>query len=691
MNHALITGGSGMVGSNFNFGFKPSSSEMDITNPRSIKSYIDKKQSISCVIHLAAINLRESEINCSKSIDVNINGTTNMLNIAMKLSIPFILLSTGASFSSDNPNIVFDELHNTCPKCVYGYTKTASEQISLLYDKTIVIRTGWLFGGNQKLHYKFVENAINNLITNNEIKASHDFNGSPTYVLDLIEKMNYLISNSKYGIHHIVNYGKASGYDIAIEIVNKLNKPKSLVISTNSESVPNAGPPRSKSEVLESVHPYNRLRSWKESLNEYIDKYLSDKHMKTTGVVGTKKWKKRDVCRLCDSYNISPFFNLEPTPPANHFVSEPLLQEVIPLDICICHDCNHIQLLEIVDPVYQYSNYFYVSSTSNTMTSHLKHSVIKFTQDLVLNKSDHILEIGANDGVCVKELLDNGFLNIVGIDPAININKRHKLPIICDFFGSNVLHKLYNKYKLIYAFHCCAHIENIQDIFQTIFTLLDDDGTFIMEVGYFYEVFKKKLFDVIYHEHIDYHTVTSMQLFANKLNMHLYKVNENSIQGGSIQFFLCKKSLNKETDSSVHSAIEKEEKIQLFDKNKLDLWQNIIIKNGKDISCILNSFVSCGKKIVGYGASAKSTTFLYQYKLSCKTIEYIIDDSLFKQNFYTPGLHIPIKSSRMLDIDKIDYIIILSWNFMDEILEKLDTYRKNGLRIIIPFPEIKII
>jgi dTDP-4-dehydrorhamnose reductase len=694
LNNALITGGSGMIGSNINFGFKPSSKEMDITDLKSIERYIDKTSDISCIIHLAAINLRESEENHIKSINVNINGTTNMLTIAMKLNIPFILLSTGAVFSSTNDSLIFDEKYKTSPNCIYGNTKSSSENIALLYDKTILIRTGWLFGGNQKSHYKFVENVINNLITNNEIKASNNFFGSPTYVLDLIEQMNYLIVNLKYGIHHIVNSGKASGYDIAIEIATNLNKNKELIISVNSNNIPNAGPQRSNTEILESIYTFNKLRSWKESLNEYIDKYLKEKNIVNINspiIIEDKKWKKREICRLCNSYNIFPFFNLEPTPPANHFVSTPISQEVIPLDICICQECNHIQLLEIVDPSYQYSNYFYVSSTSNTMTTHLKNSVIHFTNILNINKNDHILEIGANDGVCVKHLLDNEYINIIGVDPASNINKRHNLPIICDFFGSNILDKLNNKYKLIYAFHCCAHIENIQDVFQTVYKLLDGDGSFIMEVGYFYEVFKNKCFDVIYHEHIDYHTATAIQTFSKQHGLLLYKVEENNIQGGSIQFYFCKNSLNKIIDNSVFETIQKENRIQLFNKTNLDKWQNIIIQNGKDINYLLNSFVSYGKKIVGYGASAKSTTFLYQYKLSSSTIEYIIDDSIFKQNFYTPGLHIPIKSSNMLDIDNIDYIIILSWNFTDEILLKLDKYRKNGIRIIIPFPEIRII
>ena len=120
-------------------------------------------------------------------------------------------------------------------------------------------------------------------------------------------------------------------------------------------------------------------------------------------------------------------------------------------------------------------------------------------------------------------------------------------------------------------------------------------------------------------------------------------------------------------------------------------WQISIINNGKDINYIVNSLISYGKTIVGYGASAKLTTFLYQYKLSNSTIKYIIDDSIYKQYLYSPGLHIPIKPFNILATDKVDYIIIFSWNFTNEIVKKLEDYRKIGIRIIIPFPEIMII
>jgi dTDP-4-dehydrorhamnose reductase len=699
LSNALITGGSGMVGSQIKFGYKPTSAQMDITNKTSIQKYIDTLPTLSCIIHLAATNLRESENNVQKAIQVNINGTANMLFLAKKYNIPFILVSTGAVFSSNSYDMIFDEKCDGCPNSVYGYTKSSSEQITLLYEKSIVIRTGWLFGGNQKNHYKFVENVINNFITNTEIKASNDFIGSPTYVNDFIAKMIYLINNLEYGIHHVVNTGFANGYEIANEIALILNKHTSLIKPFSCDKIPYSGPYRSNSEMLDTRYEFNKMRSWKDSLKEYCLKYYHSKVDKpaTTNhdIIPTidKKWRNRDNCRLCNSFNLQVFYNLNPTPPANHFVLSPAPQEQIPLDIAICTECSHIQLVQIVNPEFLYSNYLYVSSTSMTMTNHLKSSVLEFTKILDLKKDDPILEIGANDGTCIQHLLDNGFNNVVGVDPAENINNRHNLPIICDFFGSSMIPRLtdkYNKFKLIYAFHCCAHIENIQDVFFAISNLLHDNGVFIMEVGYFYEVFKNNCFDTIYHEHIDYHTCTPIRDFSLKNGLLLFDVKTNPIQGGSIQLFFSKNN-SVQVSQSVYDIITKEKETLLHDYHHLSRWKVNILKSSKDLNYILNGLKMYGKTIVGYGASAKSTTFLYQCNVSNKLVDYIIDDNVYKQNYFSPGIHIPIYSIETLNIKLPDYIIILSWNFTTEILKKLEKFREVGVRIIVPFPEIKII
>jgi len=689
LKHSLITGGNGMVGKHINFGYKPSSREMDVTNCESIKMYISTiKNKISCIIHLVALNLRESEENNTNSIYVNINGTINMLNVAMSYDIPFILMSTGAVFSSLNKNMTFDEQFKTCPNCVYGHTKLSSERVAALYKQSIIIRTGWLFGGNKSVHNNFVETCINKFIVNDKIMASDDFYGSPTYIVDLIEKMQYLILHSLYGIHHVVNDGKATGYDIANELATLLNKDKNLITNVKKENVPNAGPNRSNSEVLETMHPFNKMRSWQIALNEYLNVFISNNKIKVNDT-----WSDRTNCRLCNSINLYIFLKLASTPPANHFVSEPKKQDVIPLHISMCKDCKHIQLIQIVNPSYQYSNYIYVSNASKIMENHLINSVNKFIERTNISKTSNILEIGANDGTCIKHLLDNGFTNVVGIDPASNIHERHNLPIICDFFNSkikNILKQKYESFKLIYAFHCCAHIENIQDVFLTIYDILDSDGIFIMEVGYFYEVFKNKLFDTIYHEHIDYHTCTALQQFALNHNLLLYDVHENDIQGGSIQFFFTKNMSHLISDN-VDNSIKKENELDLFNTTNLIAWQNEINLCKQDLHYLFSSLKFWGKKIAGYGASAKSTTFLYQYNLNAEILDFIIDDSVYKHNMYTPGLHIPIKPLTILDTEQIDYIIILSWNFTNVIVNNLKKYRSNGMRIIVPFPEIKII
>ena len=696
INNFLITGGSGMIGYHIPFGIKPSSEEMNITIEESINKFINKTKNIECIIHLAAINLRECETNNFKAIDVNINGTINMLKAAMKLNVPFVLLSTGAVFSSKNYNMTFDEQCIVSPNSYYGYTKASAEKIALIYDKTILIRTGWLFGGNQKNHYKFVETVINNLITNNEVKGSNDFYGSPTYVSDLIDNIIRLIKDKNYGIHHIVNSGIATGYDIAIEICKLMNKNELLIKSVKSCDVPNPGPNRSNSEILTSIYDTNKLRDWKEPIKEYLNKYLNNKYNNETILTSPKKqlWCNRDKCRLCDSYELFTFFKLEPSPPANHFVEKPTYLDKIPLDISICRNCNHVQLLQIVEPSYLYSNYFYVSSTSNTMINHLQNNIDKFITNLNISKNDNILEIGANDGVCIKYLLDNGYTNTIGVDPAKNINKRHNLPILCEFFGSHIIPQLktkYNNFKLIFAFHCCAHIENINDIFYTISNLLDDDGTFIMEVGYFLDVFLNKSFDTIYHEHIDYHTCYGISKFATKFELKLYNIEINKIQGGSIQFYFCKKNKNISINDTIKIAMNNEYKLLFNNYDNSTNWSNLIIQNGRDINIILNAFKNMVKIIVGYGASAKSTTFLHQYKINKNIIDYIVDDNIYKQHHYTPGLNIPIKSYNYLYIERPDYIIILSYNFVEEIIHKLTEFKNKGVRFIIPFPEIKII
>jgi dTDP-4-dehydrorhamnose reductase len=674
----LITGGHGMIGKYLSVGLKPTSKEMDITSMVSIQAYLANRELLG-IIHLASLNLRACENDPGRAIEVNINGTRNMLVVAQERKIPFVFVSSGAVFSSNNSNMKFDVKTIPNPNCIYGSTKYVAENICLLYKRSIIIRTGWLFGGTQKNHYKFIDQAIINLTMNNEIRASNDFYGSFTYVKDFVQSLYEILNNQQYGIHQVVNEGVATGYEASLVLTELLEKSSNLVIPVTSTEVPNAGPSRGKSEILISTF---KLRPYTEALKEYLE----EKKVEIIPPRESKLWSDRTHCRLCDNDQLYIFYKLAPTPPANHYVRDRDPQSLIPLDLTICQNCGHIQLMQIIEPTYLYSHYLYVSSGSQTMINHLHQSVDEFIELFKLQYEDHILEIGANDGTALKYFMDQGYKNVIGVDPAQNIQSLHSLPIICDFFGSH-LQLPFNNYKLIYAFHCCAHIENIKEVFQTVSQLLEATGIFVMEVGYFYDIYRLQTFDVVYHEHIDYHTCTALVPFGLKHGLKLFHVIRNNIQGGAMKFFFTK-DFQRVINHSITKALQAEEILTI---PNLLTWKINIIQIGNDMNYVLNGIIAGGRSIAGYGATAKLTTFFYEYRLSPNVIKYIIDDNRLKQNLLTPGAHLPIYPLEHLRIDKVDYIVIFAWNFATEIITKLEPFRATGLRIIVPFPEIRIL
>jgi hypothetical protein len=154
---------------------------------------------------------------------------------------------------------------------------------------------------------------------------------------------------------------------------------------------------------------------------------------------------------------------------------------------------------------------------------------------------------------------------------------------------------------------------------------------------------------------------------------------------------MCKSSNSKNILPCVDELIETESKHSIFNIDYLDRWKTNIIKLSNEFNCLINGLVNHGKRIAGYGASAKSTTFLHQTRMNNYLIKYIIDDNNLKQDKYTPGLHTPIYSREHLQLEPVDYIVILSWNFSDEIIELIKSKINSSVRIIIPFPNFRIV
>jgi SAM-dependent methyltransferase len=400
----------------------------------------------------------------------------------------------------------------------------------------------------------------------------------------------------------------------------------------------------------------------------------------------------RKSCRLCNSVDLELILELENTPLANDFVKEGDLnkkQELFPLYLVRCNSCNHVQLPVIVDPDRLFSNYVYVSGTSKNFVEHFKNYSESIIKTYNLKPNDLVVEIGSNDGTLLNFFKEAG-MRVVGIDPAKKISKTANdlgINTICSFFDKKISEKIKTEYgtaKIVLANNVFAHADDLQGIVAATKSLLDPVcGSFIFEVQYLLDLVKNNLFDMVYHEHLSYHSMGPLVTFFNQFHMQIQNVERINTHGGSIRVHVSVNPVILDKNNSLIKLLEVEQnslnlKIYKQFKKRID-----------DASSELNLLLSKKKgKIIGYGAPAKLTTLMYQFKLDSTKIEYIVDDNPLKQDLYSPGLHIPIKSSEYLkDIkNKPEHIVVFAWNFADSITSNLPEFAG---KFIIPLPNLK--
>ena len=410
-----------------------------------------------------------------------------------------------------------------------------------------------------------------------------------------------------------------------------------------------------------------------------------------------KEFKKRDKCALCESADIDKVIDFGKTPLANSYLSkEYSVSKLYPLTLGLCKVCGHLQLNEIINPKIIFSNYSYVSGTSKVLVGHFKEYASKMITKFKLKKKEKILDIACNDGTFLKQFINRGFSNVIGVEPARNLRKHNKkinVDINTFFFDFNTSIKLKNKYKsfkIITANNVCAHIPSINTFVKGVENIMNKDSIFIFEVSYLMDVYKKMTFDTIYHEHVSYHTLKPLLSFFKKYNLEIFDFDLVKAQGGSIRVYVSKKNCQPVKTKKIYNQIEKEKNMNLFEKKTFKKYHIKIKKEKIKLNKLINSLKDNKEKIVGFGAPAKLTTFSYVFEINKKLIDFIIDDNPLKQNTFSPGKKILIKNYEYLKKNKWDTIIIFAWNFSESIVKKLKKDFKKK-KIIIPFPQTKII
>jgi len=413
-----------------------------------------------------------------------------------------------------------------------------------------------------------------------------------------------------------------------------------------------------------------------------------------------RDYRKQTQCRLCERPNLSNVINLGSTPLANSFLKEKQLrnkEKRYPLKVNFCKNCHHLQLSHIVNAKKMFDNYLYITNNSKQNRDHFKNYAIDIQKKIKSKKKIPILDIASNDGTFLSYFNKKKYIRL-GVDPAKNLSKFSKklgveqLVMYFNHKNSFKIRSLFGKFKIITANHVCAHVDNLNDFFRGVKNLLDNDGIFVFEVSYLGSVIQKKTFDTIYHEHADYHSLKPLINFVKKFDLEIFDFRKVKSQGGSIRIFVSHKNTLVVNKDKINKQILKE-------KNELNLFKIQNYRNfSKQIKLVklnLNKLLiklkKEGKNIAGYGAAAKTTTLLNYFNIDKKIINFIVDDNKLKQNRYTPGTHIPIKSSEKIYKSNVDYIIILAWNYSSYIMKVHKRFKRDRGKFIVPFPKIKII
>ena len=407
-----------------------------------------------------------------------------------------------------------------------------------------------------------------------------------------------------------------------------------------------------------------------------------------------KIYKKTKKCRICFSQKLLHILNLTDQPPANSLRNN-LKEKIksIPLNLMFCEDCCTVQLQETVKPKYLFSDYIWVTGTSNRIKSYSNFFVNNIVKKYS-GENKKILEIASNDGTVLKKFKKEKF-SCLGVDPAKNLvklAKKNGIKTIPKFFNyqlSSEIKKKYGSQGIIFARNVIPHVENIHSVVKGISNLIDKDNKSLVVIEFHNSstILNELHYDSIYHEHIFFFSIQTISNVFKKYGLFSFDIFKSPISGGSWVLFFSKNRNKKSISLKKLEEYEKRNKINRFVRWKRFSRESIIhSKKLKDKISYINKKLN--KKMIAYGASARSSTMLNFSSLNNQHISFIIDKNKMKDRKFTPGTNIKIISlSKCLSlIKKEKYLLILAWNFKKEIITFL---KEKGFRgkFLIPLPK----
>jgi hypothetical protein len=403
-------------------------------------------------------------------------------------------------------------------------------------------------------------------------------------------------------------------------------------------------------------------------------------------------------CILCEQAHVEQFLDLGSTALANKFLSREELstpEPKYPLKVGFCNACGHVQLMELVPPQAMFDHYLYVSSASDTLKNHLWDLSDEILKRYQLGADDLVIDIGCNDATLLHGFKRYG-VRTLGVDPAQNLADltcENGIERCTALFNSETAKEIisrWGKASIITATNTFPHIQDLPDFIRGIRAVLKPGGAFVIELHYLLDLVEQVAFDTVYHEHVSYWALGPMKQLFESNGMQIVDAERLPLHHGQLRVFVTHEGKCQVTPR-VNQILqtERDRGLARFETYERLADRAMIIK--EDLHCTLTALRGEGKRVVGYGAPAKGNTLLSFLEIGPELLEYIADRSPLKQGLYTPGMHIPVVAAERLLADQPDYVLLLAWNFVEEVLDQQSEYRRRGGKFIIPVPEVKTV
>jgi SAM-dependent methyltransferase len=393
------------------------------------------------------------------------------------------------------------------------------------------------------------------------------------------------------------------------------------------------------------------------------------------------------ICRVCDSSDLEPAIDLGSQPWANHFLrpEEVGTEPSYPLRVVFCHACHAAQLDYTVPKEVMFSDHTYLSGITQTLGEHFERTARDVDARLGRGKrSKSVLDIGSNDGTQLKHYRALGY-DVLGVESsrtAAEMAVAAGVPTLHGFFDLDLARSLGRRFDVINAAGVFFHLEELHSVTEGIRHCLADDGVFVVQFLYMRQILRNLAFDQIYHEHLLYYNLETLETLLRRHGLHLSDAAFSPIHGGSIIAFV-----TKEPGAGRGAALEELLAAEARDgSNTLEVYRRFAarIDGLRDENlAYLAGRKAAGKRIFGFGAPVKGNTLLNSFGIGTETLDCLVERNELRRGLYSPGRHIPIRIESELPAPP-DVYYVLAWNFRDEILRRNRGLIARGVEFYFP-------